>query len=74
MHTHLQYSFGRPLAEESRIESQAPSSPPQQPVILQPVVVQRNTGGAYAFSRNVDNSFITLKPGELQIQDNYQTS
>ncbi len=56
------------------IEPQAPSSPPQQPMIPQPMVGQRNTGGAYAFSRNVDNYFIISTLGELQNQDNYQTS
>ncbi len=58
----------------ARIEPEAPSSPPQQPVIPQPMVVQRNTGGAYAFSRNLDNYFIIPTLGEEPIQENYQTS
>ncbi len=59
---------------DARIEPQAPSSPPQQPVIPQLMVVQRNTGGAYGFSRNKDNYFIISTLGELPIQENYQTS
>ncbi len=60
---------------DARVEPQAPSAPPPlQPVIPQPMVVQRNTGGAYAFSRNVDNYFIIPTLGELPIQENCNTS
>ncbi len=48
---------------DARIEPEAPSSPPQQPVIPQPMVVQRYTGDAYSFSRNLVNSFIILSLG-----------
>ncbi len=59
---------------DAHIEPQVPSVPPHQPVIPQPMVVQRNTGGVYAFSRNVDNYFIISTLGELPIQEKYLTS